>query len=137
MKEPHIEDLASHDDPESCAGLRKEAGEALTGARAGRVLSRENRCNQGADAVVLSGRQHGHVRYGEHASGPARSKTPRMRGTFMRENREIPRPPPGRWLRGTRWKGRRPQSNDARAREVGQARSTDEVAEQVTSGDRL
>jgi hypothetical protein len=73
MKEPHIEDLASHDDPESCAGLRKGAGEALTGARTGRVLSRENRRNQGADAVVLSGRPHGHVRNGEHASDPARS----------------------------------------------------------------
>jgi hypothetical protein len=73
MKKPHIEDLASHDDPESCAGLRKEAGEALTGARAGRVLSRENSYKQGADAVVLSGRQHGCVRHGRRVPGPARS----------------------------------------------------------------
>ena len=93
MKEPHIEDLASHDDPESCAGPREGTGEALTGARVGRVLSRENRLNQGADAVVLSGRQHGRMRYGEHESGPARSQTPCMRGTSLRENREIPRPP--------------------------------------------
>jgi hypothetical protein len=26
MREPHIEDLASHDGPESCAGNREEAG---------------------------------------------------------------------------------------------------------------
>ena len=41
MKEPYIEDLANHDDPESCAGYRKVSGEALTGARTGRVLSCE------------------------------------------------------------------------------------------------
>ena len=58
MKEPHIEGLANHDDPESCLGTRKGIGEALTGAHAGRVLSREIRSNQGADAVVLSGRPH-------------------------------------------------------------------------------
>jgi hypothetical protein len=41
MKEPHIEEVANHDDPESCVGVRKGAGEALIGARAGWVLSRE------------------------------------------------------------------------------------------------
>ncbi len=41
MKEPYIEEVATHDDPESCASSRKGAGEALTGAHAGRVLSRE------------------------------------------------------------------------------------------------
>ena len=41
MKEPHIEGVANHDDPESCAGAREDAGEALTGARTGRALSRE------------------------------------------------------------------------------------------------
>ena len=41
MKEPYIEGLATHDDPESCAVVRKGGGEALTGAHMGRVLSRE------------------------------------------------------------------------------------------------
>jgi len=41
MKEPHIEEVANHDDPESCVGVREGTGEALTGARAGWVLSRE------------------------------------------------------------------------------------------------
>lgn len=93
MKEPHIEGLANHDDPESCPGIRKGIGEALTGAHAGRVLSRENRSDQGADAVVLVGRPHASARKGERVGDPARSKTSDMRGNSMRENREIPYPP--------------------------------------------
>lgn len=38
MKEPYIEGPATHDSPESCAGTREGAGEALTGEDAGRVL---------------------------------------------------------------------------------------------------
>jgi hypothetical protein len=41
MKEPDIEGLATHDGPESCAGVRKGEGEALTGVHTGRPLSRE------------------------------------------------------------------------------------------------
>jgi hypothetical protein len=41
MKEPHDEGLASHIGPESCADVRKDGGEALTGVRVGWVLSRE------------------------------------------------------------------------------------------------
>ena len=41
MKESYVEGLATHDGPESCAVTREGRGEALTGARAGRVLSRE------------------------------------------------------------------------------------------------
>ena len=41
MKEPYIEGLAAHDDPESCVEVREGTGEASTGARAGRVLSPE------------------------------------------------------------------------------------------------
>jgi len=41
MKEPHDEGLASHIVSESCAAARKGDGEALTGGRVGRVLSRE------------------------------------------------------------------------------------------------
>jgi hypothetical protein len=62
MKESYTEGLANHGDPESCAGTRKGAGEALTGAHTGGALSRETRCNQGADAVVLSGRPHADAR---------------------------------------------------------------------------
>lgn len=41
MKEPYVEAVANHDGPESCVRTRKGANEALTGVRAGRVLSRE------------------------------------------------------------------------------------------------
>ena len=41
MEESHRKGLASHPDPESCMASRKAAIEALTGARAGRVLSCE------------------------------------------------------------------------------------------------
>jgi hypothetical protein len=41
MKELHVEGVATHDGPESCVGVREDDGEALTGVRAGRVLSRE------------------------------------------------------------------------------------------------
>ena len=51
MQVLYVEDLANHDDPESCVGIRKDAGEALTGEHAGRVLSREKFTVQGADAV--------------------------------------------------------------------------------------
>ena len=41
MKEPYRYDPASQPDPESCAGDRKVAGEALTGVHAGQPLSSE------------------------------------------------------------------------------------------------
>jgi len=41
MKEPDGEGPASHADSESCGVVRKDGGEALTGAHMGRVLSRE------------------------------------------------------------------------------------------------
>jgi hypothetical protein len=42
MKESYSEGIANHTGSESCAHARKGMGEALTGVRAGRVLSREN-----------------------------------------------------------------------------------------------
>jgi hypothetical protein len=41
MRESYSEGLASHADPESCAGDREVVGEALTGAHAGWVWSSE------------------------------------------------------------------------------------------------
>jgi group II intron reverse transcriptase/maturase len=90
MKEPYTEGLASHGDPESCAGAREGAGEALTGAHTGGVLSRETNKDLGADDVVLIGRQHTRVRKGECTGDLARSEASSMCGNSMRENREIP-----------------------------------------------
>ena len=93
MKESYIEGLASHGGPESCAGVRKDAGEALTGVHMGGVLSRDNHRQQGADVVASSGRQNAYARQGECIGNPARSKTSGTYGNSMRENREIPCPP--------------------------------------------
>ena len=65
MRTPNIEGLATHDGPESCVGVRKAAGEALTGVRAGRAIEPRNQGNRGADAVSMSGRPHRQQRYRE------------------------------------------------------------------------
>jgi len=54
MKEPYGEGLASRTGPESCAVNREAGREALTGAHAGGVLSREMLGTQGADAVGVA-----------------------------------------------------------------------------------
>jgi hypothetical protein len=77
VREPYGEGLASHTGSESCAwNSRKAAREALTGAQAGRVLSREMDVNQSADAVRTRGRQHQWMRECEHSLDSARSETP-------------------------------------------------------------
>jgi len=93
MKESYVEGLATHSGPESCAAVREGSGEALTGVRAGRVLSRESSFLRGADAVRRSGRPHPVRRYRETLRDPARSETPCTYGNTSRENREIPCPP--------------------------------------------
>jgi RNA-directed DNA polymerase len=42
MKTLYVEGLATHDDPESCVGGRKGAGEALTGVHAGQAIEPRN-----------------------------------------------------------------------------------------------
>ena len=90
MKEPYVEGAAIHDDPESCGVTREGAGEALTGALASWVWSREMVKLRGADAVEKSGRQHGGHRHGEVHAGPARSGTPCTPGHHPHGNREVP-----------------------------------------------
>ena len=64
MKVPYDEGLASHVGPESCVSTRKGGCEALTGERAGRVLSRENtKPLRGADLVGTWGRRNRAGRY--------------------------------------------------------------------------
>jgi hypothetical protein len=53
MKEPHDESLANYIDPESCVNTRKGAGETLTGAHAGRILSREIHNNKPGAPTLL------------------------------------------------------------------------------------
>lgn len=97
MEDAYSEGLANHTGPESCVGVRKDAGEALTGEGAGWVLSREIHAPprggllRGADAVELGGRRDLQRREGERLRDPARSETPSMHaGRTSCGNREIP-----------------------------------------------
>jgi RNA-directed DNA polymerase len=89
MKESYAEGLASHSGPESCGVSRKGSAEALTGVRAGRVLSRERSKVRDADAVGMSGRHHRAHRSREMRPSPARSQTPCTYGNTAHENREV------------------------------------------------
>lgn len=91
MEELHTEGAAIHGDPESCGDGRKTAIEALTGARAGWVLSRETRIFPDADALFpAAGNTEGTanarsptIRRGlrPHASAePSRARTGRSLG---------------------------------------------------------
>ena len=105
MKELYIEGVATHGGPESCVGVREGAGEALTGARAGRAIEPRNEVVRGAHARRNGGRQHRRRRYRESPADPARSENLSMYGTFMRENREVPGSP-ARMIAGRDAQGR-------------------------------
>ena len=85
MKEPDEEGVASHLGPESCAGRREAAGEALTGGSAGAVLSCDIR-NFGVPTQLRYAEGH-IVRdvYRESRSNPAQSETRSMRGRSSSE----------------------------------------------------
>jgi len=93
MKVPDGEGLATHIGPESCAAVGDHGREALTGGRAGRVLSRESTFLRGADAVEVSGRRNRPYRHREVRLGPARSETPYMHASTSCGSRESPCPP--------------------------------------------
>jgi hypothetical protein len=93
MKVSNVKGLANHSGPESCGGARKSDGEALTGEVAGWVLSREMNLVRDADPVGEWGTQQSTFCFGQGRWYPARSETPGMHGSNLRENREILRPP--------------------------------------------
>ena len=98
MKVSHVEGVANHNGLESCGGVRKDDGKALTEESTGWVLSREMHALprkrqelRDADAVGVSGRQHRVHRHRKVHQDPARSQTPCMYRNTLCENREIPR----------------------------------------------
>ena len=96
MEVSYGEGVAIRTGSESCAVIREDGGEALTGGCAGRVLSREKeKTDRSADALRRSGRPHPARRFRETSGDPARSKTPSMHVRTSFRNREIPRPPAG------------------------------------------
>jgi hypothetical protein len=91
MRESYSEGVANHTGLRSYAVVRKGGGGTLIEVRTGRVLSREISLNQGADDVLMHGRQHELQRNGELEGGPARSETPGMYGNTQHGDWEIPR----------------------------------------------
>jgi hypothetical protein len=115
MKESYGKGVATHTGPESCAAARKGGGEALTGGRAGQVLSREiydplreQWPLRGADAVEEGGRPHLPCRHRKTRRDPARSETLRTHRHISHGNGEIGR------LSATRVADRIGKSKDAR-----------------------
>ena len=97
MRESYGEGVATRTGPESCAAAREDRGEALTGVRAGRVLSREIHaplCKwwvlRGADVLEVDGRPHSVHRQREAYRDPARSETPCTHEINSHGNREVP-----------------------------------------------
>ena len=107
MKESYGKDPASHPDPESCVGGRKDAGEALTGAHAGQPSSCEI-TSSGVPTLLVEAEGHteGGVN-GEPPADPAQSETLSMRGNSSHGKREIPWAP-AEWYGGSAGKGLRP-----------------------------
>jgi len=104
MEVSYVEGLASYGGPESCVHIREGVGEALTGGRAGRVLScvihalgRKAWDVRDAEVVESHRRPHRVCRIGEAGTDPAQSETPCMRASTLFGNREIPRPSASRW----------------------------------------
>lgn len=95
MKVSYSQGLANQIDPKSCVRTSNRPGEALTGERAGRVLSREiHDPRRSADVLGDHGRPHcskslaGRPARRETWTGSARSETPDMHGCTLRGNRE-------------------------------------------------
>ena len=100
MKESYGEGVAYHTGPESCAGRREAAGEALTGVHADQPLSSE--INSFGTPTLLASAEGNTVQdvMRESCSGPAESKTLCMRGNSLRGNREISSVPMAEWSDG-------------------------------------
>ena len=92
MEELYVEGVAPHGGPESCVVVCEGGGEALTGARVGRAIEPRNH-QFGVPTPSPWWKATRPVALCESLAGPARSENHGMYGTFMRENREIPRPP--------------------------------------------
>ena len=100
MQEPYAEGPATHGGPESCAGARKGVGEALTGAQAGRVSSRENSvsgvptvwtCRKATRVDTLARESIGPHAVVDlvHACDAPRTGTGRSQGRLVEEGRRV------------------------------------------------
>jgi len=102
MKVPYDEGLASHIGPESCAGDRKVAGEALAGESAGRVLSRERRFASGCRRCQQSRKATRDVPIRRGTDWPRVVEDPAHAWKLSAREPGDPTTSPGRWPQGTR-----------------------------------
>jgi RNA-directed DNA polymerase len=91
MKESYGEGLANHAGPESCGGGSNAMAEALTGGRAGQVLSREILLNFGVPTLWDNAEGNiGYIGIAKYFGPCAGSKTLCMHGNTLHGSREIP-----------------------------------------------
>src|SRR5512142_1880830 len=129
MQESYRKDPASHPDPESCVGGRKDAGEALTGHTQASHRAAKSAL-RGADAVMRGGRPHRGRRYWQAARGPRAVGDPEHAWKLFARETGDPRGTHRRWYDGSAGEGHKPQSRHARPWGVGRSNSTWEAAEQ-------
>lgn len=130
MKVSYDEDLANHIGPESCAYVRKGVREALTGESAGWVLSRERGCSSGC-------RRSQRVRKATRSTSLSQEVFRPRVVVDPTHARKLSEREPGGPVFGLDQMAARPAQKiprehrcDERRREVGQANSTEEAAEQ-------
>lgn len=128
MKESHSEEPATHTGPESCVltregrmADRRLEGEALTGVRIGRVLSRESLHKRGGRRLATVGRQHECARKGWSNTRRACSRSSavldpeHVRNHLARELGGLTFDSAARWAAGSAIRIREEQGIDARA----------------------
>jgi hypothetical protein len=93
MREPDVEGVANHDDPESCDGTGNDAAEAFDRGMHEHGIELRDQYVRSADAVQRKRQATRRASLCEMLDGSAQSKTRRECRTFLRENREIPTPP--------------------------------------------
>lgn len=89
MKEPYTEGVATHGDPEPCAGAREGVGEALDRGTCRRAIEPRDQ-GTGGRRRAIDRKATPRTALTRAGRGPRAVEEPGMYGTFMRENREIP-----------------------------------------------
>lgn len=107
MKVSYDEGPASHIGPESCAGIREGAGEALTGESAGRVLSRESRYASGCRRCHQTRKATWSIALSRGMDWPCVVEDPAHARKLSAREPGDPTPAPGKWPWGTRHESER------------------------------
>jgi len=89
MKESYDEGVANHIGSESCGGGSNAMAEALTGVRAGQVLSREMHVNSGVLTIWVSRKATPGMSLTRDMSGPRAVGDLGAYGNTLHGNREI------------------------------------------------